>query len=52
MNTFDRIVAWNQDRNIPQEFNLSKEAGHIAEELSELLRASNDHEAVVMPLQT
>ena len=36
----DKIVKWNIDRGIPQEFDKAKEAGHIAEELSELLRSN------------
>lgn len=43
---FSQIVEWNQDRNIPQEFDLAKEAGHIAEELSELLRSTCEEEAI------
>jgi len=36
----ERIIKWNIDRCIPQEFNKAKEAGHIAEELSEFLRGN------------
>jgi len=40
----ERIVKWNLTRCIPKEFNKSKEASHIAEELSELLRANSEEE--------
>jgi len=40
----NQIVEWNKERCIPREFNMSKEAGHITEELSELLRANSEEE--------
>ncbi len=46
MNTFERIENWNKERNIPMVWDKSKEAGHIAEELSELLRASSLDEEI------
>ena len=46
MNINDRIIAFNEDRHIPKNFNLGSEAGHISEELSELLRSSTDDEKV------
>ena len=42
----EQIVEWNIERKIPKEFDLAKEAGHIAEELSELLRSKDDSERV------
>jgi hypothetical protein len=43
-NLIERVVKWNEDRLIPQKFDKVKEAGHIAEELSELLRANTASE--------
>lgn len=40
MSILKRIIDWNIERDIPQEYKKDKEAGHIAEELSELLRAN------------
>ncbi len=44
--TFEQIIQFNVERNIPKNFDLAKEAGHIAEELSEMLRSKDDHETV------
>ena len=46
MTISNRIVAWNKDRCIPQEFNLVKEAAMLSEELTELLQADSDEEIV------
>ena len=46
MTILERIVNWNKERKIPKNYNKEKEAGHIAEELSELLRANTYEEEV------
>lgn len=46
MTISDRIVAWNKDRCIPQEFNLVSEAAMLSEELTELLQAKTEHDIV------
>jgi len=40
MSILNRIVKWNKERKIPHIYNKEKEAAHIAEEMSELLRAN------------
>ena len=46
MTISDRIVSWNKDRLIPQEFNLVAEAAMLSEELTELLQAKHNHDIV------
>lgn len=46
MNIWNRIEAFNRQRNIPQNFNMWTEYENIKEELTELTEAKNEEETV------
>lgn len=46
MNIWNRIEAFNRQRNIPQQFNMWTEYENIKEELSELTEATNEEESI------